>query len=378
MSMEKRGNNKWRFRKTKRGIPYYLNFEGTEKQAQKAHTQFLVDVDRGNMLPNSTMTLNDLFELYVDEFLVPAKRRLPTIMSYKRSYTLYIRPVMGDMRIEDISTYHVQRTINKMITGGYGSCTIVQVRKMMSAIFNKAVLWKLLKENPVVGVDAPSIAHNNYVELLTIEQIKVLIRAIEECPDKKYKLAFSIAFSCGLRESEVLALNIDDLDFTSNILSVEKQWGKKMTEDFTETWAMVPPKSDNSIRKIHMTEIVRNAARERIAEMQNTVMPISKLLFYSERTGRPISPQSLNNHLKKMLESYNLPVLTFHSLRHLQASMLEQLGTDQITMAHRLGDRVETIRRYYFNRVEYYEEKAVEKIDDFIQEAIHDERASNN
>jgi integrase len=93
----------------------------------------------------------------------------------------------------------------------------------LSSTFNKAVNWKFIKESPCSNITLPKVENKNYSELLSTEEISKLMEVIENEPEM-YKIIFSIALYCGLRQGEILGLTIADIDLANNYIDVNKQY----------------------------------------------------------------------------------------------------------------------------------------------------------
>lgn len=64
---------------------------------------------------------------------------------------------------------------------------------------------------------------------MTVYEMKKLLEIYENLstkPSHMHKCAFYIALGCGLRNSEIRALTLDDIDFENNIIRVNKQFGR--------------------------------------------------------------------------------------------------------------------------------------------------------
>lgn len=86
----------------------------------------------------------------------------------KISYTFHtehrIPPYFKDMHMDKIETLHItdhlayhrtpEASINKK-GKLLGSATIVYNYRVLRSIFAKAVVWRVLKENPIIGVKKP-------------------------------------------------------------------------------------------------------------------------------------------------------------------------------------------------------------------------------
>lgn len=127
----------------------------------------------------------------------------------------------------------------------------------------------------------------------------ILISKIEAINNLKHKAIITLAFSVGLRVSEVINLKINDIDSNRMIITISKAKGQK---------DRVVPLSDN----------VLNLLRE----YYRTYKP--KEYMFNGQNSPKYSPESCNKLIKKYIGNE----YTFHSLRHSCMTSLLESGTD--------------------------------------------------
>ncbi len=168
-------------------------------------------------------------------------------------------------------------------------------------LFYKMVIKQPLKfryiEYPMAEKSLPKVIDKDY-----------LIDSINLITNKKHKSIISLAFSTGLRVSEVCNLKIQDIDSKRMIINVNKAKGNK---------DRIVPLSENILKLL----------RDYYIEYKPTEYMFNgqKCLKYTER--------SCNQIVKKYLgDSYH-----FHCLRHSNATSLLESGTDLRVIQKLLG-----------------------------------------
>jgi integrase/recombinase XerD len=142
-------------------------------------------------------------------------------------------------------------------------------------------------------------------------QIKVLLETTQN-PTEKALLA--IAYGCGLRVAELIALKEEDIRLSENLLIVQK--GK-----------------NNKRRIIPFTDILK-AEIESFIENEERIKLATKLLFTNYK-GTPMQEPSANKYLKKIIQrtdfgkaysKQELNQMGVHTLRHSIATHLLENG----------------------------------------------------
>lgn len=346
MSMDKHGNV-WRFRITYKGKPYTTTFIGDDKQAKEAHEAFKVDIKRGNVGLNENMPFNELAQLVLDNY-VRVNCRYNTEQVYLNCYNNHILDHFGDMKISSIKPLSIQKFVQSLTEKDLSASTISSIVSCLRKTFDLAVKWELILKNPCSYIDKPAKKkYTNRGQIMTIDEMKKLFDIYDKLkskPSKMHKAAFYIAVGCGLRNSEIRALTLDDIDFENNIIKVTKQYGR-YKEKGEVIDGYVPTKSESSYRSIYAPDFVMVALKEYIDTLD--CIPMTKQIFWSKSTNKPIGRQCLSTFFTKLLIKNNLPVIDFHDLRHIHATLLASKGVNMKSLSTRMGhSKIETTNIY--------------------------------
>lgn len=170
-----------------------------------------------------------------------------------------------------------------------------------SGVQEKMAVYK----NDRIRVQEPLVSPTK-VSKAEVEQFR---QRILEGEGAKYYCITTIAAYCGLRISEILAIELNDFNFTTRELIVNRGKGNKM-------------------RVVYMNQKAINAIKEYLKERKSD----SPYLFPSEKssTGR-MHPSSVN----KVFNKYS-DVITPHDLRHHYATMLVILDFQFLKWQHNL------------------------------------------
>lgn len=258
------------------------------------------------------MRFGDWIEYWYENHAKP-KLRPTTQANYEDRIRLHIIPELGDIPLNKLTQNDLQQFYGRLKKNGrktlvelYGEGLSDRMVRACHATcrtaLEKAVQDGLIRTNPAIGCKLPPKKARE-MQVLDREEIqRFLIQAqAEGCFE-----IFLLDLSTGLRRGEIMALQWDDLDFETGVLSVSRQvYGVRGKLEFSQ------PKTKNSIRKIVLPPVVVEILRE----YKKTVH--SRWMFPSPVKGdMPIAPNAVLKRLHRILEHAGCKHIRFHDLRH--------------------------------------------------------------
>lgn len=303
---------------TKRGFD-------TKREAEEWLRNFLTakaaDVD---------MTFGNLVDLYFDDL----GRRLREYTLRNKHYLIdgKILPYFKDKSISKITSADVRKWQAEILSQGYADTYVRSVYNQLNAIFNYAVTFYNLRENPCHK--AGSIGKKNADEMLywTKDEFDTFIIAVSDKPTSK--IIFTTLFWTGLREGELLALTPADIDFENLTLSVTKSYQRLEKKDI-----ITDPKTPKSKRVISIPQFL-------VAELKEYITSI----YGIKRNQRifPVTKHYLSHEMKRGCNASGVKRIRIHDLRHSHCALLFSLGVTPLEAAERLGhDDPKTTLRIY-------------------------------
>lgn len=164
-------------------------------------------------------------------------------------------------------------------------------------------------------------------------QIAQMLEAINSL-NLKYRIIYKLACLVGLRESEIVAISLEKINFVNNTILIDRAL-KYDTEEKSKL-VLGPPKSKKS-RIVNVPEKFMLEIKEQVNEQKKTKIrsgdawkpmkdddgnDIDFLITSQRHLGFPIVPSALSTSWKRHLKKLELPEINFHALRHSCASYL--------------------------------------------------------
>ena len=128
----------------------------TNAEAKKRKLQVEYEQESGTFIPPSAKTVNDLLDEYMSIYGVNTWA-MSTYESRKSLIANYIRPLIGDMKLEDVTPrimdkYYRDLLSVKAVSSKYVKArteyltphTVREIHKTLRNAFNQAVKWKLM------------------------------------------------------------------------------------------------------------------------------------------------------------------------------------------------------------------------------------------
>jgi len=236
------------------------------------------------------------------------------------------------------------------------------VHKLLNTIFNAGVQWQILDDNPCRRIKAPKAEKKeakHYDENQVAEMFNLLDNE-EIC----IKLAVYMGIFVGLRLGELSALSWDDIDFQAKTLTINKSRqyiaGRGTIEKETKTSSSnrVVSLSDMLITLLEEYQSWQTKRRYQMGDKWQ----YSGKIFTSENGGG-IFPTTPSKWFSEFLQRRNLEKITFHQLRHTNASLLISQGVDIVTVSKRLGHaKTSTTTDIYAHIIKKTDTAAAEKL----------------
>lgn len=177
-----------------------------------------------------------------------------------------------------------------------------------------------IDENPALNLEVPKTPKQLPVHLNLFEAKELL----ESIDGKNYKRNFCIItlfLNCGMRLSELVGLNIQDVDFDRQAVVVRGKGNKE--------------------RNLHLNNMCIDAINDYLEERMTLInlKPDAKKALFVSRNGNRISNRMVQTMIKSFIEKSGLDAEKYstHKLRHTAATLMYQNGVDVRVLQEVLG-----------------------------------------
>jgi integrase len=169
----------------------------------------------------SNATLEDFLVEWWDTYAV-THLRPNTLATYTTLLDKWIIPYLGRKRLREITRETIDNYSARIRVDGAGPPTINRALGVLQGVFHRAVKWRRLSWNPVVGVRRVAHSRAETIDARTPETIEMIRR----CLDQQNAVLVSVLAYEGLRPAEAYALIwgdvIDDRGKPRKRLRVER------------------------------------------------------------------------------------------------------------------------------------------------------------
>jgi len=275
---------------------------------------------------------------YLDRWLQTAKQTISerTHHDYTNLLKLYVRPLLGSMRLTKVRPLDVQAVVNTMGDQKLSPKTIRYALMVLSRAFKQAVRWNLATSNPASCVELPKYVRPE-MQALSPEQAKVFLK---KAAKDEHGLLFELALVSGMRPQEYLGLQWSDVDFAAGTVMVRRSLVRRVKGG---GWFFGEPKTPKSRRTIPLPlYLVRKLQTHRRKQgewklKRGTKYQNNDLVFATPK-GTPLSMRNLERrHFKLLLQNGSLPDIRLYDLRHTCATLLLAAGENPKVVSERLG-----------------------------------------
>ena len=280
------------------------------KEKLKKAIEENVGIDYGRA---KTYTVGNWLEVWYENY-AKIKMRPSTYLTYHGYIENHIKPQLGKIPLNDLTTLHLQQFYKKLLADGrverieaqkqpkgLSTKTVRNIHQIISSALKLAIEQRLIARNPADGCALPK-AERKEMQTLPVEQLTSFLR---EAKDSGVFALYYIDLTTGLRRGELLGLKWSDIDLEKGDLRVQRQIGRidgKIIE--------MPLKTKNAYRTLPLS-----ADAIDVLKMQKCKVGNSEWVFPSP-TGGPMSPDSVLHMLHRVLKRAGLPKVRFHDLRH--------------------------------------------------------------
>lgn len=254
---------------------------------------------------------------YLDKFLsyleIEKNYSAHTLLNYRLDLEDFFR-FSNETPVENVDYLLFRKYLAHLRTKQPRPRTLARKLSSMRSFFRFLQRENHIKENPAVLLQTPKLDKKLPKFLSEHEMVQLIEAPPTDSPaGKRDHAIFEVFYSTGIRVSELVSLNIDSVDFISNIVKVMGK-GKK---------ERLVPIGDKALEAIQ--DYLKNRKGQSTA-------------IFLNKNGKRISTRGVLNITNKYMQAANLKIqVSPHVLRHSFATHLLNRGADLRSVQELLG-----------------------------------------
>lgn len=302
------------------------------------------------------------------EFCYKTKKE-STAMAYDNAIETQLKPYFKEFSINTINVSNINKWKEEMLKKNYSLNYLNKIHNILSSIFEYAIANYDLDRNVahIAGrfkiVKDDVVADEDKIRYITYDEFKKFIANVD---DELYYAVFNTLFFTGMRKGELQALQMKDVNFKTNEITVNKNLTVKTKQGYKIT------NTKNAInRKIKMSSSLSNILKEYIdKQKQYTDYSDDWFLFGNSRFLPATSIDRYKHYYFSLVP--DIKEITIHEFRHSHVSMLinEYIKSGEtdttkffLMMSNRMGHTIEVMERTYMHLFPTIQDKVVDLLE---------------
>ena len=342
---------------TWRVIYRYTDWTGERKQTQKRgfKTKREAQAWEREQLNKATADLDMTFESFVELYTKDMETRLKENTWATKEHIIRTKlvPYFGKLKMCNITAQQIVSWQNEMMNykdskgEGYSPVYLKTLHCQLSAIFNHAVRFYNLRENPCKKAGGMGKNKNREMLFWTKEEYLKFADAMMDKPLSYY--AFEMLYWTGIREGELLALTPADFDFEKGTVSISKSYQRLKGQDL-----ITSPKTEKSNRVIKMPKFLTEEIQDYLRQLYD--VGLDDRMF-------TVTKSYLHHEMERGAREAGVKQIRIHDIRHSHVSLLIDMGFSAIAIADRVGHESIDITYQYAHLFPSKQTEMAEKLD---------------
>jgi integrase len=318
---------------TATGVKRKTLYGKTRREVDEKLTKAKADRDSGLVFDTDNIKLGE----YLARWLADSVRdtvRPTTFERYEQIVRLHIHPVLGKVKLKNLTSAHVRGLYREKLDAGLSPRTVQYVHVTLHKALKQAIADGLIPRNATEPVKPPQVRREE-MRPLTAQQARILFDAAK---GDRLEALYVLAVTTGLRQGELLGLKWDDIDLEVGTLQVRR----------TLTIAkggpvLSAPKTKSSRRTVKLSQTTLEALRSHLKRQLEEIDRAGSLwsengLIFASEAGEPLDRRYITTHrFKPLLKRAKLPQIRFHDLRHTCATLLLSKNVNPKVVSEMLG-----------------------------------------
>lgn len=321
----------------------------TKKEAELDEVTQKKEVLTGKYIETSRKVLDEAFDDYIT-LVAPKNLGYQSIINAKSHYFNHIQPEFGKRELESIKPIEIQKFLVRK-ESELANSTIIKLYTLMNQIYKMAISWEDVVQNPLNGVKKPNPNYKKK-ETLTKEECSLFLAVAKEY--QSY-IIFWLAIQFGLRLSEAIGLQWEDIDFEERVVHINRAYH----EELKKLGRLKSKTSDRSLPLSEQQYLFLLNLKEQRKDQAPMVAANSEGGYFNKR--------NIRRALSSICKKANIKEITFHELRHTHATLLLEMNEHPKIVQQRLGHaKIETTLNIYSHVRQEIHQESAQRFSDFL------------
>jgi len=294
--------------------------------------------EAGIDLTTRAMTFTQLVDAFLERGL-PGDLSENTRSNYERMLHLNVTPILGDVRLLELKSDHVEAMLDAMAADAMSASSMQHALNLTRRALRFAMLRDLVIRNvaePVQTRRGPKAERFG----LTVTQAK---RLLEAAQGERLANMLILCLLLGLRPGEASALTWEHVRGDGDRPTITIAASLRRTP--LGELVLVPPKTATSKRTLEIPPPVVAALRAQRAMQRADADAAGRAwqnthdLVFTTEVGTPLDPSNVRRAYTRMAKTAGIAHLHPHMLRHAAASLLSAAGVPIEDISDTLGHR---------------------------------------
>ena len=259
-------------------------------------------------------TLNEVFENYLH---IKSSLKDSTLVNYRYSYNRYVKGSLGERKVTSLRYSDIVHLYSELVRSGLKPASVRNIHTILHPTLTLAVRDRIIEFNPSDGAaadlnrlncDSPSKKH-----ALTLSEQRLLTEFLKASPSYHHWLPLITFFlGTGCRMGEVIGLTWNDVDFTSDIISINHNTLYRPNENGEMKLRISTPKTASGTRTIPLFGEVKNVLLSLRSEQtvgskkRDIVIDGFTDFIFLNRFGSIYLPMDINRAIKRIYTAANI------------------------------------------------------------------------
>jgi integrase len=326
--------------------------KGSKRQAQAKLTELLRDLDRGEYVERSTLTLGAWLTEWLARSVTPSKRPA-TVRKYTDIVTNNISATLKAKPLQQVTALDLEAFYAEQRTAGYATSTISSFHTVLHSALKSAAsprvslvqrnVAALVEGKPKPERHAEQVQGNCWDE----DEVRRFLDAAKQAGPRAAAF-YALAIDCGARKGELCGLQWRDLDLERGTVSIVRQLTKTGAEPVYGPLKNDMPRTiDLSAGTVELLKLHKKHQAE--MKMANRHLYRDQGLVFTKEwkergtngfLGLPLQTNNLaERDMRPLIKAAKVRRINIHGLRHTCATLLLKAGDPAHVVQRRLGHK---------------------------------------